>query len=133
MVDDDRREPLRALISPQLPELGQYLVNISFNPPPPIPLFVPSLVQRRGHLRDPFRTGDWGVARLGRSGFPAKEVGFHRDRRNAWEGFPVFPVARAGFMTVAQVDGAGNTRVQAHYLVIIGGIVDCISHNPECG
>jgi len=127
MID---KKPVRSGISPQLSELGQYLVNVPFDPPPPVPLFVPGLVQRRGHLGDPFRISN---RRLGRSGFPAKKVGFHHGLGNIWEGFPGFLVARAGFVAVAQVGGAGNTWVQTHCLVITGGVTNYISHDPSCG
>jgi len=79
MIDE---KPLRSGISPRLPELGQYLANILFYPHPPIQFFVPSLVQRRGQLGDPFRISDWGITRPGRSDFRAEEVRLHSDLDN---------------------------------------------------
>lgn len=130
IVDDYRQKPVCSGISPQLSELGQYLVNIPFDPSPPVPFFVPSLVQRRGHLGDPFRISN---RRLGRSGFPAEEVGFNHGLGNIWEGFPAFLVARARFVAVAQVGRAGDTWVQTHCPIIAGGVTNYISHGPRCG
>ena len=60
-------------------------------------------------------------------------MGFHRGLGNSWEGFPALPGAWARFMTIAQVDGADNMRVQSHYLVTTGGVADYISRNLDCG
>ena len=35
-------------------------------------------------------------------------------------------------MAVTQIDGADNTRVQIHFLAIIGGVADYISYSLDC-
>ena len=84
----------------QLSELGQYLANIPFDPPPPVPFLVPSLIQRCGHLRDSFCVNGGCIIKLCRSCLRAKEVGFNGDPNNIWEGRPDSPVARVGSMAV---------------------------------
>ena len=124
-------EALCSRVSPQPPELGQHLINVPFDPPPPAPLFVPSLVQRRGRLGDPLRVGDWGISGLGGSSLRAEEVSFHDNPGNLLEWFPVLLIARARFTAVGQVDGAGGVRVRVFYLISIG-VANTIGRGRDC-
>jgi len=112
-------KPPRLRVLPQLSELGQYIAEVPFHPSPPVPLFVPGLIQRRGYFCGPFDTNDLDI-----SSPRAKEMGFHGNLGYFREGYPAPPFARARFAVV-------GTRGETLHLVItfecadaIGGEVD---------
>ena len=124
MQADERPPRLRVL--PELSELGQYVTEVPFYPPPPVSLFVPSLVQRGDYHGGPLGTSDRDV-----SNPRAKEVSFQGHLGYFREGSPIPPIACARFAVAVQAVGADGTQGETLHLVIASGFASAVGRGAD--